>query len=30
VGGVLASLFFVHILEPAMKKPSEKCNCNNN
>jgi len=29
VGGVFASFFFVYILEPAMKKPSEKCNCNN-
>jgi glycerol uptake facilitator protein len=28
LGGIIASLFFVHILEPAMKQPSEKCNCN--
>jgi glycerol uptake facilitator protein len=27
VGGIIASLFFVHVLEPAMRKPSEKCNC---
>jgi glycerol uptake facilitator protein len=30
IGGIIASLFFVHILEPAMKKPSEKCNCGDN
>jgi len=32
VGGILASLFFVHILEPAMKGSNPKCdcNCNNN
>jgi glycerol uptake facilitator protein len=30
VGGIIASLFFVHILEPAMKQPSAKCNCDNN
>lgn len=29
-GGILASLFFVHILEPAMRQPSAKCNCDNN
>lgn len=27
-GGVLASLFFVKILEPAMKRSSDQCNCN--
>lgn len=27
VGGVLASLFFVHVLEPAMKRSSVQCNC---
>jgi glycerol uptake facilitator protein len=26
-GGIIASLFFVYILEPAMKKTSEKCRC---
>jgi glycerol uptake facilitator protein len=30
LGGIVASLFFVHILEPAMKQPSAKCNCGNN
>lgn len=30
VGGLAASLFFVHLLEPAMKQPSAKCNCGNN
>jgi glycerol uptake facilitator protein len=29
IGGIIASLFFVHVLEPAMKKPSGKCNCDN-
>jgi glycerol uptake facilitator protein len=28
-GGILASLFFIHILEPAMKLKSDKCNCDN-
>lgn len=28
VGGVCASLFFVHLLEPAMKHTSDQCNCN--
>ena len=28
IGGLIASLFFVYILEPAMKKPSTNCNCN--
>ncbi len=27
VGGILASLFFVHLLEPAMKHSSVQCNC---
>lgn len=27
VGGILASLFFVHVLEPAMKRSSVHCNC---
>lgn len=27
VGGILASLFFVYLLEPAMKKSSPQCNC---
>lgn len=27
VGGILASLFFVHILEPAMNRSSVQCNC---
>ena len=26
-GGILASLFFVKILEPAMMRPSVSCNC---
>ena len=26
-GGVLASLFFVRMLEPAMKRPSDRCCC---
>ena len=26
-GGILASLFFVHVLEPAMKRSSVQCNC---
>jgi len=30
LGGIVASLFFVKILEPAMKQPSAKCNCGNN
>ncbi len=30
VGGILASLFFVYILEPAMKGPNPKCDCNCN
>ena len=29
-GGILASLFFVHVLEPAMKRSSEKCDCDGN
>lgn len=28
-GGILASLFFVKVLEPAMKQSSPKCNCVN-
>jgi glycerol uptake facilitator protein len=28
-GGILASMFFVHVLEPAMKIKSNKCNCIN-
>jgi glycerol uptake facilitator protein len=28
IGGIFASLFFVHILEPAMKIKSDQCNCN--
>ena len=28
VGGGIASLFFVHVLEPAMKHTSDQCNCN--
>jgi len=28
-GGILASLFFVHVLEPAMKRSSVQCNCAN-
>ena len=27
LGGVVASLFFVRILEPAMKRPSDRCDC---
>ena len=27
IGGILASLFFVHPLEPAMKHSSVQCNC---
>lgn len=27
VGGVIAALFFVRILEPAMKRPSPRCDC---
>ncbi len=27
LGGILASLFFVSVLEPAMKGPSASCNC---
>jgi glycerol uptake facilitator protein len=27
LGGVLASLFFVRMLEPAMKRPSDRCDC---
>ena len=27
VGGILASLFFVKVIEPAMKKSSPNCNC---
>ena len=29
IGGSLASLFFVHLLEPTMKHTSDQCNCNN-
>jgi len=29
VGGILASTFFVHVLEPAMKRSSVQCNCAN-
>ena len=29
VGGIVASLFFVTVLEPAMKQSSTKCNCCN-
>jgi glycerol uptake facilitator protein len=29
MGGILASLFFVYLLEPAMKKSSVRCECNN-
>lgn len=29
VGGIFASLFFVHVLEPAMKRSSAQCNCAN-
>jgi len=27
LGGVIASLFFVRMLEPAMKRPSDRCDC---
>lgn len=27
LGGVVASLFFVRMLEPAMKRPSDRCDC---
>jgi glycerol uptake facilitator protein len=27
LGGVIASLFFVYVIEPAMKKQSTSCNC---
>ena len=27
IGGMLASLFFVRVLEPAMKHPSNRCDC---
>lgn len=30
VGGVLAALFFVHILEPQLKKKSNDCTCSKN
>ena len=29
IGGILAALFFVMIIEPAMKRPSSTCNCAN-
>lgn len=29
VGGILASLFFVQVLQPAMKRSSVQCNCTN-
>jgi glycerol uptake facilitator protein len=29
LGGILASLFFVYVLEPAMKRSSAKCDCEN-
>ena len=29
LGGVIASIFFVHILEPAMKHSPVQCNCTN-
>ncbi|MEI6143135.1 MAG: MIP/aquaporin family protein [Mariniphaga sp.] len=29
-GGILASQFFVYVLEPAMKRSSEKCDCDGN
>lgn len=29
VGGILAALFFVHVLEPAMKRKSVQCDCGN-
>lgn len=28
LGGILASLFFMNILEPAMNQKGERCNCN--
>ena len=28
-GGIFAALFFVHVLEPAMKRSSVKCGCEN-
>ena len=28
-GGILAALFFVYVLEPAMKRSAVKCECNN-
>jgi len=27
IGGVSASLFFVRVLEPAMKHPTNRCEC---
>jgi glycerol uptake facilitator protein len=27
LGGIIASLFFVHVLEPAMKQTTRQCNC---
>jgi len=29
-GGVIAALFFVRVLEPAMKHPSDRCDCDSN
>lgn len=29
VGGIMASLFFVHVIEPAMKRSSIQCSCVN-
>ena len=29
VGGIIAALFFVHVLEPAMKRSSVECKCTN-
>lgn len=29
LGGIIASLFFVHVLEPVMKRSSVECNCSN-
>jgi glycerol uptake facilitator protein len=29
LGGIIASLFFIHVLEPAMKLTSPLCDCNN-
>jgi glycerol uptake facilitator protein len=29
IGGILAALFFVHVLEPAMKRSSVRCDCDN-